>query len=266
MEIQTAMRHLLTFCFAFGMAASATAQSSYQPEATGDKTASAKVFAQLRDGWAHNLRDKRIDACVAEFAADGEFIQPDGTRVRGIEALHKLYEMITATFDSDLVFDSQRVESSDDLAYDSGTFREILITRASGKRLFSTGSYLTTYRRDKNGSWLITEQVWTGPGFDSMIKLDLDPHPVVALTFDDLPAVGVLPAGMTRTDIAMKLASELNANHLARNLRHGQCDPAGAESRRPEGAPRLGRRRHEHRQPHMVPHVVNVKHRRSLRA
>ena len=214
MEARPAVRLLLVFGFAFGLAASAIAQSSYQPEATGDKTASAKVFAELRDAWSRNLRDKQIDASVAEYAADGEFIQPDGTRVRGTEAVHKLYETITATFDSDLAFNSQRVESSGDLAYDSGTFREVLTLRASGKRLFSTGSYLTAYRRDKDGKWLITEQVWTGPSFDSMIKLDLDLHPVIALTFDDLPAVGALPAAMTRVEIATKLASELNANHL----------------------------------------------------
>ncbi len=39
-------------------------------------------------------------------------------------------------------------------------------------------------------------------------------HPVVALTFDDLPAVGILPPGETRTGIITKLAAELNAHHL----------------------------------------------------
>lgn len=39
-------------------------------------------------------------------------------------------------------------------------------------------------------------------------------HPVVALTFDDLPAAGSLPQGMSRVQIATKLASELKANHL----------------------------------------------------
>lgn len=221
------MKQLVAFCFSVGLAASAVAQSSYQPAAAGDKAPSAKVFAQLREEWSRNLRDKHIDASVVEYAADGEFIQPDGTRVRGAEALHKLYETITATFDSDLAFDSQRVESSDDLAYDSGTFREVLTVRASGKRLFSTGSYLTTYR-EKDGKWLVNEQVWTGPSFDAMLKLDLDPHPVVALTFDDLPAAGALPAGMMRTDIATKLASELNANHLGGT--YGMVNAAKLES------------------------------------
>lgn len=40
-------------------------------------------------------------------------------------------------------------------------------------------------------------------------------HPVVALTFDDLPAVGALPEGETRTEIADKLTRTLMANGLA---------------------------------------------------
>ena len=42
----------------------------------------------------------------------------------------------------------------------------------------------------------------------------LDPHPTVALTFDDLPAAGSLPPGQNRTKIAIALAAELKANHL----------------------------------------------------
>lgn len=39
-------------------------------------------------------------------------------------------------------------------------------------------------------------------------------HPVVALTFDDLPAAGRLPQGDSRVRIATTLAAELNAAHL----------------------------------------------------
>jgi peptidoglycan/xylan/chitin deacetylase (PgdA/CDA1 family) len=50
-----------------------------------------------------------------------------------------------------------------------------------------------------------TSQTYTGT---------LDPHPTVALTFDDLPAAGSLPPGENRTKIATALAAELKANHL----------------------------------------------------
>ena len=42
----------------------------------------------------------------------------------------------------------------------------------------------------------------------------LDSHPTVALTFDDLPAAGSLPAGENRAKIAAALAAELKAAHL----------------------------------------------------
>jgi peptidoglycan-N-acetylglucosamine deacetylase len=39
-------------------------------------------------------------------------------------------------------------------------------------------------------------------------------HPALALTFDDLPAAGVLPSGDTRNAVASRLAAVLKRNHL----------------------------------------------------
>lgn len=44
--------------------------------------------------------------------------------------------------------------------------------------------------------------------------MPLERHPVVALTFDDLPAAGGLAAGQTRIGTLTRLAHELNAAHL----------------------------------------------------
>ena len=210
------MRNCLAVCLAVLMGTMAAGQSSHSPYPDDVKPKAQDAFAVLREQWARNLHDKKIEASVAEFAADGEFIEPDGSRVRGTSELRHLFEMITATYDSDLHFESQRVELSGDLAYDSGTYHEALILRASGKAQRSSGSYLTIYRRGKDGTWLIVEQVWTGSVSDAATAgSELDAHPVVALTFDDLPAVGSLPPGENRTDILTKLANELTANHLA---------------------------------------------------
>ena len=136
------------------------ALSAFAQSAAG--SGEAQVVAAQRQQWTRNLHDKKIDAAMTQYAADAEFLQPDGTRLRGTAAIRNLYQTIAATYDSDLVFDSQRVEGSGDLIYDSGTFHESLIVRASGKPQFSTGSYLTIYRRNSSGAWHIVEQVWTG--------------------------------------------------------------------------------------------------------
>lgn len=54
----------------------------------------------------------------------------------------------------------------------------------------------------------------TAPATGTISVAPLDPHPTIALTFDDLPAAGSLPPGQNRTKIATTLTAELKANHL----------------------------------------------------
>jgi len=190
------------------------AQSSHTPYADDAAMKQDDVFSVMRDAWARNLREKRVEASVAAYAADAEFVNPDGSRVQGTAALRQLFATVTATLDSDLVFSSQRAESVGNYAFDSGSYSESLTVRATGKAQRASGSYLTVYRHGKEGVWLIVEQDWTGAVSDAAPVNELDPHPVVALTFDDLPAAGSLPPGMNRTKIATALSAELKAMHL----------------------------------------------------
>ena len=122
-------------------------------------------FAALRDQWAKDLHEKHVDDSLAQYAPDADFISDTG-RTHGMAALRQLFQTITTTFDSDLTFTSQRVEISGDLAYDSGTYKETLLTRATGKTQHMAGDYLTVSRRTKaangNAVWFIVEQIWTG--------------------------------------------------------------------------------------------------------
>ena len=67
-----------------------------------------------------------------------------------------------STFTSDLTLHSQNLESSGDLAYDSGDFQETLTTIATGAKLTSKASYVMIFKRQPTGSWQIVQQVWTG--------------------------------------------------------------------------------------------------------
>src|SRR5580658_975876 len=71
------MHRLLTRTAILLIAACAFGQSSWTPDQS--VAGAGKVFADLRAEWASNLRDKNVDACVAEFAPDAEFFQPDGS-------------------------------------------------------------------------------------------------------------------------------------------------------------------------------------------
>jgi peptidoglycan/xylan/chitin deacetylase (PgdA/CDA1 family) len=170
------------------------------------------VFGALREEWGRGLRGKNIDSTVALYAPDAEVTMPNGNTVRGTEALRKLYATVTATYDSRILFFLSKVQENGDTATDSGQFRELLTARADGNRQMIQGSYTTEYRRAASGKWLIQKQTMTRWG--DPIALDLSRHPAIALTFDDLPAAGTLPQGMTRTQIATEITKELKAAHL----------------------------------------------------
>lgn len=139
----------------------AAAQTSPDPHPSAGSPPT-DAFTALRDQWARNLRDKKTDSSAAEYSQDADFIDPSGVRVNGTQAIRRLFETVTATFDSDLKFTSKRVEQSGNLAFDSGTYDETLLVRATAKVQHSTGSYLTIYRRGPTGQWLIVQQIWTG--------------------------------------------------------------------------------------------------------
>ena len=206
------MKVLMLAAGIFALSAVASGQSSLNAEPVAPHTATPDAFALLRHQWAHNLHEKQVASSIAEGSADTEFIQPDGSSVHGAEALRKLFDTVTAAYDSNLTFQSSGVESTGDHATDKGSYREILTDRATGKRQLIHGGYATEYLHTASGGWLIARQSWTMEG--TPVALDLDPHPVVALTYDDLPAAGDLPPGETRAGIAARLTSELKAAHL----------------------------------------------------
>ena len=85
-----------------------------------------------------------------------------GERITGSIALRTLFQTIMATFDSNLTLHSQNLETSGDLAYDSGDFHEILTTIANGAKIATKSSYIIIFKRQPNGSWQIVQHVWTG--------------------------------------------------------------------------------------------------------
>ena len=84
---------------------------------------------------------------------------------------------------------------------------------------------------------------------------ELDPHPVVALTFDDLPAAGVFPPGESRVR-SPPAGCRAEGQPPGRHLWLCQCRPTGERPRRAAGPAHLGRCGHEDRQPHLVAHSL----------
>jgi ketosteroid isomerase-like protein len=120
------------------------------------------TLARIREAWVQDLRNKQLEAILKFYTPDAVFLLPSGDRITGSAALRTLFQNIMATFHSDLTLHSQNLETSGDLAYDSGDFQETLTTIATGAKITSKGSYIIIFKRQPNGSWLIVQHVWTG--------------------------------------------------------------------------------------------------------
>jgi ketosteroid isomerase-like protein len=128
----------------------------------GSQTPDARTFAKLRAAWVQDLSTKQLEPILKFYAPEAVFFQPNGDRIKGSVALRNLFQMIFATFNSDLTLHSENLEVSGNLAYDSGSFDETLTNIGTGARINSKGSYVIIYKRQPNGSWLIVQHVWTG--------------------------------------------------------------------------------------------------------
>jgi ketosteroid isomerase-like protein len=118
--------------------------------------------AKIRDAWVEDLHTKQLEPILKFYAPDAVFLQPSGERLAGSAALRNLFQTIMGMFDSNLTLHSQNLEASGDLAYDSGDFQEVLIAKATGAKINTTGSYVIIFKREPDGTWKIIEQVFTG--------------------------------------------------------------------------------------------------------
>jgi ketosteroid isomerase-like protein len=120
------------------------------------------ALAKIREAWVQDLHTKQLEPILKFYAPDAVFHQPAGERITGSAALRTLFQTILATFNSDLTLHSQNLETSGDLAYDSGDFQESLTTIATGAKITSKGSYVIIFKRQPDGNWQIVQQVFTG--------------------------------------------------------------------------------------------------------
>jgi ketosteroid isomerase-like protein len=135
----------------------------FQSTATAAPQASTIVtLANIREAWIQNLRNKRLEPILKFYSPDAVFLQPTGERISGSAALRALFQNIMSTFTSDLMLHSVNLETSGELAYDSGDFEETLTVLATGAKISAKGSYIIIYKRQPNRSWQIVQQVWTG--------------------------------------------------------------------------------------------------------
>jgi ketosteroid isomerase-like protein len=126
------------------------------------QTSTFETPTKMRKAWVQDLRTKQLEPILKFYTPDAVFLQPSGERITGAAALRTLFQNIMGMFNSDLTLHSQNLETSGDLAYDSGDFQETLTTITTGAKITAKGSYIIIYKRQSSGSWQIVQHAWMG--------------------------------------------------------------------------------------------------------
>ena len=116
-------------------------------------------------GWQKDYADKNVDALAAQYSDDAALAGP-GDPVATTDAdRRKMLQAMTGDPNFALTFASDRilVAKSGDLASSRGHFSLSMTDKATSKPTTMTGTYLTVFKRQEDGSWKAVEDFIT-PG------------------------------------------------------------------------------------------------------
>jgi len=151
---------ILTFCLivpifaAFGQA----------PTIEDDKAAITAV-SKAR---AEAFNQKNAQGIAIHFTSDAVLMAPDRTTLSGQKAIRDYYQSIFDEFE--VVLDSyyEEVSVSGDMAIGRGEATVKLTPIGKNKSTSSSSKYLNVLRRQSDGSWKTTHDIWNSNGVSSL--------------------------------------------------------------------------------------------------
>ena len=138
-----------------GLSAAAPAQ---HPRA-GTRGTAATIRA-IEDQWNRDWAARNVARLVAHYTRDAVLMAP-GMRMAGVAQIRAGLTQMTNDPALSLRFHAERVEvsASGDLAYTQGTYTLRSTDPHTHQPVEDHGSYVTTYRRQPDGSWKAIDDI-----------------------------------------------------------------------------------------------------------
>jgi uncharacterized protein (TIGR02246 family) len=153
------MKAFVTLCGAAVVACSMIACNQAPAPAPDTHDADVKAISDLEAQELANWATKDADKILSFYADDAVLVAGAGDALHGKDAMRAaLKQMVTdpalaLTFHSD----HADVAKSGDLGYSEGTYQMTVTDPATHKPVTDHGNYLTTFRKQADGSWKATE-------------------------------------------------------------------------------------------------------------
>jgi uncharacterized protein (TIGR02246 family) len=116
-------------------------------------------ITQIGAQWARNWNAGDLGKLIQAFAPDAVYMPPHHAAVHGRDAILEYLKTPMRHGVGELTYEVTFVKHSGDLAYDVGRYT-MSVPQARGKRQ-ERGKYLTVWRRQLTGEWLIVADTWS---------------------------------------------------------------------------------------------------------
>lgn len=149
------MKDLATLCGAMVLAFNLTACNQAPPAPPDTHDADVKAISDTEAQWSQASAANDIDKAVGFYADDAVLMVPGMEIVQGKEAIGTTMRTMSKDPAFSLHFKTTKadVAKSGELGYTWGTYELTLTDPASKKVVHDRGRYVTTYRKQADGSW-----------------------------------------------------------------------------------------------------------------
>ena len=133
--------------------------SGCQKEAKADPDAAKAAIKADEKNWNEEFKARNSEALMAHYADDAFFVAPGVKGTDGSTAIRQIYANASTdrAFAVSFASDKIDVSNSGDMAYARGHFSEKYTDPKTSKVMTDSGSYLTVYKKQQDGSWKALE-------------------------------------------------------------------------------------------------------------
>jgi uncharacterized protein (TIGR02246 family) len=129
-----------------------------QADSTSDPAAVTSAIKADEKKWNDDFKSKNLEALLGHYADDAFFVAP-GVTANGSTEIRKAYAGALTDNYFELTFASDKIDASGDLAYSRGHFSEKYQDPKSKQIVADSGTYVTIYKKQDDGSWKAIEDV-----------------------------------------------------------------------------------------------------------
>ncbi len=125
--------------------------------------ADVKAIQDTENQWNQDYAAKDATKILSHYADDAILMSPDMPADHGITAVSATIKQMVADPALSLKFQSSKIEvaKSGDIGYTQGIYTMTMTDPASKKVIHDHGSYVTTYRKQPDGTWKAVADIAT---------------------------------------------------------------------------------------------------------